>query len=232
MARRQPREAEERDALGEVEERGVCSQPLARRLQALGGARRGQPLAQPPPQLRLPRGLLGDLAALPAAHRLRAVQRVAVEQLGEVADGREAARAPVGVVLVAEVAREDVQPRFLQALADDLEQRPHGALRRPRVMLGVDPGRGRDGVAREPARERELDVRADAVGAAGRRAEARRHPLRQPALHPAGRDGDDVGRERVGQRVGQQPPERLGQGVGAFSSVDVQQVASVSWGQA
>ena len=193
-----------------------------------------QPLAQPPPQLRLPRGLRRDvdLAARPAAHHRRPVQRVAVEQLGEVADGREAARAPVRVVLLAQVAGEAAQPRLLQALADDLEQRPHGPLRQPRVLLGVDPRRGRDGVAGEPARERELDVRADAVGAAGRRAEARRHPLRQPALHPAGRDGDDVGRERIGQRLGQQAAERLDQRVGAFSSVDVQQDASVSWGQA
>ena len=38
-----------------------------------------------------------DLAARPAADHGRAVQRVAVEQLGEVADGREAAGAPVGV---------------------------------------------------------------------------------------------------------------------------------------
>ena len=85
---------------------GLRAQPLARGLEPLGRARRAEPLAQPPPQLRLPRGLVGnvDLAARPAAHHRRAVQRVAVEQLGEVADGREAARAPVRVVLVAQVA--------------------------------------------------------------------------------------------------------------------------------
>ena len=153
------------------------------------------------------------------------MQRVAVEQLGEVADGREPPRAPVGVVLFAQVPREAAQPRLVQALADDVEQWPDGALRLPRVRFGIDARRGRDGVAGEPARERELDVRADAVEAAGRRAEARRHPLRQPALHPAGGDGDDVGRERVGQRVGQEAAERLDQGVGAFSSVDVKQEA-------
>ena len=170
--------------------------------------------AQPPPQLRLPRGLARhvDLAARPAAHHRRAVQRVAVEQLGEVADGREAARAPVGVVLGAEVDGEAAQPRLVAGT----RRRPRAAATRRAAashgsMLGVEPGRGGDGVAGEPARERELDVRADAVGAAGRRAEARRHPLRQPALHAAGGDGDDVGRERVGQRVGQEPAERLDQ---------------------
>ena len=107
VAGRQPRQAEQRDALGEGGERGVGSQPLARGLEPLGGARLGEPRAQPPPQLRLPRGLGGhvDLAARPPAHHRRPVQRVAVEQLGEVADGREAARAAVGVVLGAEVDR-------------------------------------------------------------------------------------------------------------------------------
>ncbi len=83
--------------------------------------------------------------------------------------------------------------------------------RRPRVRVGVDARRGRDGVADEPARERELDVRAHAVGAAGRRAEAGRQALGEPALHPARRDGDDLGRERVGQRIGQEPAEGLDQ---------------------
>jgi hypothetical protein len=70
-------------------------------------------------------------------------------------------------------------------------------------------------------RERELDVRAHAVGAAGRGAEARRQPLREPALHAAGGHGDDVRRERVRQRVGEEPAERLDQAVRALSSVDV-----------
>ena len=220
----EPREAEERDALGEVDERGVRPQALARRLEPLGGARLDQPLAQPPPQLGLPGGLRGhvDLAARPAADHGRAVQRVAVEQLGEVADGREAAGAPVGVGRRAEVDREAAQPGLAQALADDLEQRPHRALRDPRVGVGIDPRRGGDRLAGELVGERELDVGADPVGAAGRRAEAGRHPLRQPALHAPRRHGDDVRRERVGEWVGQEPAEGVDQSVGAFSSVDVQ----------
>ncbi len=200
---REAGQAEERDALGEVAQRRRCAEPLARRLEPLGGAGVGEPLPQPPPQLGLPGRLFGhvDLAPRPAAHHRRPVQRVAVEQLGEVADGGEPPRAPVGVVLAAQVGRQAVQPRLLQALADDLEQRPDGALRRPRVGLGVDARRGRDRVADELVRERERDVRADAVGSAGGGAEARGEALGQPALHPPGRNGDDVGLERVGQWV-------------------------------
>ena len=106
------------------------------------------------PPARRPRRQV-DLAARPAAHHRRPVQRVAVEQLGEVADGREAARAPVGVVLGAEVDREAAQPRLVQALADDVEQRPDGAGGRPRIGLGIDARGSRDGVADEPVRERE-----------------------------------------------------------------------------
>ena len=183
-----------------------------------------EPRAQPAPELRLPGGLVRqvDLAARPPADHRRPVQRVAVEQLGEVPDGREAARAAVGVVRGAEVDREAAQPRLVQALADDVEQRPDGARRRPRIGLGIDARGGRDGVADEPVRERELDVRAHAVGAPGRRPEARGQPLRQPALHPSGRHRDDVRRERVGQRIGEQFPERGDEAVGAFSAVDVQ----------
>ena len=63
--------------------------------------------AEAAPELGLPRGLGRevDLAARPAAHHLRAVERVAVEQLGEVADGGESAGAAVGVVRVAQVDR-------------------------------------------------------------------------------------------------------------------------------
>ena len=116
VARRQAREPEQRDALGEVEQRGVCAQPLARAAPAArpGSARRAARAgaATAPPAMR-PRRRASTVAALPAAHHRRAVQRVAVEQLGEVADGREPARAPVGVVLVAQVPREAAQPRLV-----------------------------------------------------------------------------------------------------------------------
>ena len=84
------------------------------------------------------------------------------------------------------------------------------------------PGRGRDRVADQPRGNGNVDVRADPVGAPGARAEPRRQPLGQPALHPARRHGDDLGRERVGQRVGEQRAQRLDEAVGPFGSVDVE----------
>ena len=47
-------------------------------------------------------------------------------------------------------------------------------------------------------------------------------PLRQPALHPARRHGDDLGRERVGRRVGQQGGDAVDEAVRAVGSVEVQ----------
>jgi hypothetical protein len=125
-------------------------------------------------------------------------------------------------------AREAGQPRLVQAPVDDVEQRPDRALGQPRVRLGLDAGGGGHGVRDEPPRRREADVRAHPVGAAGARAEASCHPLRQPPLHPARRDGDDLGRERVGQRLGQQVAERLDQAVGPFCSMDVKHVMDLA----
>jgi hypothetical protein len=49
------------------------------------------------------------------------VQGVAVEQLGEMADGREAARAAVRVALrAAEIRGQRVRPRLREAPVDDL----------------------------------------------------------------------------------------------------------------
>ena len=119
-----------------------------------------------------------------------------------------------------------LEPRLVQAAIDDLEQRPHGALGQPGVGVGVDPRGRRDRIADQPPRRREADVRAHPVGPPGRRTEPVGHPLREPALHPARGNGDDLGRERVGGRLGQQRAERLDEPVGAFSSVDVEHVVS------
>jgi hypothetical protein len=178
VAGRDPRQAEERDALREVDERGVGLQSSACLLDSFGGARLANVLPQAAPELGLPRGLARefDLAARPAAHHLRAVERVAVEQLGEVAERGEPAGAAVGVVGIAEVEASRAS-HGSRATRRRLEQRPYRALREPRVGVGIDARRGRDRVPASRARRGELDVRADAVGAAGARAEARGHPL-------------------------------------------------------
>ena len=49
---------------------------------------------------------------------------------------------------------------------------------------------------------------------------------RQPALHPAGRDRDDLARERVGGRIGEQAGEGLDQGVGSFGAVEMEHALS------
>src|SRR5580704_7955885 len=100
---------------------------------------------------------------------------VAVEQVGDVAHHAEAAGRNLGPAARSlEVARERGQPRLIEALIDDLEQRPDRALGQPRVVVRVDPGRGGKRSLDETPGKRELDVRAHAVSTGARGSEARR----------------------------------------------------------
>ena len=213
----QPRQPEQGEARRQVGELRLRAQARARVLDPLGRPGLGDRRVQAPPQLGLP---AVAAAARPLVQQRRPVQRVAVVQRRQVADGREA---PVGL---GQVLGEQRQPRLAEAAVDDLQQRPDRPLGQPRVGLRVDArGRGDRGL-REPPRRREVDVRADAVRAPGRSAQARRQALRQPPLHPARGDGDDLGRERVGRRHGEQLAERGDQPVGPLGAVDVERQPS------
>ena len=220
----QSRQAEDRQALRQVDDRGLGAQARARLIEPLGRPRPTDALAQPQPQLRLPVLLVGRRRG-PSADLVGPVQRVAVEQVGEVTDGGEAPRAPQrvgGRRVAAEVLAQHGQPRLPESGIDDVEQRPDHALGPPRVGLRVDPRRGRHRVGDEAVREREVDVRADAVAARGRRAEAGRQALRDPALDAARGHGDDFGCERVAGRPGEQVAQRLDEAVGAVGAMDVE----------
>ncbi len=233
---RQAGEAEQRQPPGQVGERRLLDQTATGGVQAGGGVGHADAVAQAPPELRLPervRGHAGVVAGSPRAQHRGAVAGVAVEELGDVPHAAEPplpARVVGRVRRSAEVRGEHAQPGLCDGLLDDLEQRPHDPLDEPRIALGVDPRSRGDGVADEPARRRERHVRADPVGTAGRRAEPRRQLLRQPALHPAGRHGHDLARERVGRRVREQRGERLQQAIRPFSSMDVQHGATLRGG--
>ena len=125
----------------------------------------------------------------------------------------------------AEVRRQRRQPGLAERRLDHVEQRPDRPRRQPRIRLPVDAGGRGDGPVDEPARKRELDVRAHAVGAARRGAEHGRQPLRQPALDAARRHGDDLGLHRVVQRCADDAAERVDKAVRAFRSVDVKHSA-------
>ncbi len=167
---------------------------------------------------------VSPFSAGPRANHPGALDRVAVEQGGDVPDGAEPSRLPDGVGGVGRAAQVDgqrVQPRLAERRVDHLQQRPDQALGQPGVVVAVDATGGGDGVAQQPRGRGELDVRAHAVAAPGGRAERRGDLLRQPALHPAGGDGHDLGGERVRERVAQQRRERGDEAVGSFSSVEV-----------
>jgi hypothetical protein len=229
MAGRQSRQTEQRKALRQVDQPRLVTEPRTGALQPLGGIGRGDALAQAPPQLGLPGGIARDarvVARGPRADQLRPVQRVAVEQVGDVANGGEPPRAPGRIVRPAEVLGQATQPRLGEALVHDLEQWPDGPLRQPGIRIRVDAGGRSHRVADEPARCGEVDVRAHAVAPTRRRAERGRQLLRQPPLDPARGHGEHLARERVAERLRQQRAERVDQAVGPFGSMDMEHVLS------
>ena len=125
LARGQPREPEQRQPLGQLHGAGLGPQPGAGRLDPGRRVRHRDPLAQALPELGLP------VVIRPL--EVRPVQRVAIEQRGEMADGREAA---CGIDL--QVVGQRLQPRLAQGALHDVQQRPHHAAR---AATGPSPGR-------------------------------------------------------------------------------------------
>ena len=154
---------------------------------------------------------------------------VAVEQIGDMADGTEAAGAASLVVVgprAAEMGGEHRQPGFVEVLVDHRHERPHGPLRKPRVVVGLDARCRGQRTADQTAGERELDVGAHAVLTVGGGSEDRRQPLAQPPLDAPGGYGDELGRERIVERVDDHGRERLYQTVRPLGSVDRQHRSS------
>ena len=201
---------------GSVEQPGLRPQPRARAIEARDGIRRADPRAQPPPELGLPAVVR---AAGPGPHERGPVERVAVEQPGEVAHGGEAPGAPG-------VASMWAASRCSQGSWNDASTTSSSGQTIRSVSHGSASGSMPAAVAiarvTTAPRRREVHVRAHAVGAPAARAQPVRHALRQPPLHPARRHGDQLGRERVGQRFGEQRAQRLDEAVRPFRPMDVQ----------
>ena len=128
----QPEHAEARRQVGQIRlfaQAGTCAR------EALGRIGLADAGAQTAVELGLPRGVgrdAGVVARDPGADHLRAVERVAVEQAGEVTDGRKAAAG-----MAAEVRGQALEPELAERLVDDLEQRPDR-----RAPAARDPPRG------------------------------------------------------------------------------------------
>ena len=163
----QARYPEQRDPARQSHDCRVLAQARAGRLDPLGRAWNREALAHPAPQLRLPDArrrqwpprAVAVFVARPGAQHLRTADRVAVIELGDVADDREAP-------IVLEVRCQGGQPRLGQRLVDGLQQRPHQPLGRPRIGVVLDPRRRRERDADQRPREREVDVGADTIAAA------------------------------------------------------------------
>ena len=203
-----PGEAEQREALGQRDRARLAAQPRACRRSARDGVRLGDARAQPSPQVRLP---MLVFTGRPGADQPRSVQRVAVEQSGEVADGREPPRPIDG-----QMGGERRQPRLAQRVLEHFEQRPH-------EPLGEASGSASGSI-------RDAAATASPVSRCGNGnstfaqipSPTEHHQLREPSLHPARRDADDLGRERVVRRAGEQGLQGHDEPVGAVGSVDVE----------
>jgi hypothetical protein len=211
-----PRQPEDRHLRGQIDDIRVRLQHLTRPLQALRRPGLADPRPQAPPQPPLPLPGRRLLRRGPRQHGVRAVQRVPVEQLGQMPNGREPPRPlqRIGPVRRStEVCRQQLHPRLAEALVDDLEQRPHGSLRQPRIGLRLHARRRGHGRPHQPPGRREVHVRADP--------EPSRQLLRDPPLHPPSRDSHDLLSERVAGRRCEQRPERLDEAVSATGAVEV-----------
>ena len=225
---REPGGPEDAEAVGKIAESGLCDELLAGAVEPLGRARGAEDLPQPPPQLGLPvqvgvqgsPGAVGVLAIRPLREHRRAVLLVGPEQLAQVLGRRVPPARPVVVCAVAEVRGQDGAPRLPHAGVDDLEQLPQHPRRRPGVVVRLDPAGCGDGLVDEPGRAGEADVRRDPVAVGG--AEHGRQALRQPPLDALGRDGHDLGGERVGQRLGEDLGQRVHQGDGPLGAMEHQ----------
>ncbi len=125
-----------------------------------------------------------------------AVRGVLVEEVGDVAGDD---------VLTGSGARRGRAParHADAAVAEHVDHGPREAGDRPRIV-GVGDGRVEaERHRREAVGEREGDVGGDAAAAG----EVPPHPV----AHPRGRHGDDLGRERIGQRFGERGHELVGE---------------------
>ena len=230
--RRKAREAEEREALRQVHDAGSSRRRAHAAFQPFGRARLIDSLPEAPPQLSLPeRRPPAALAPVPSVSSPAAHARSI--SAGGARSGRTDRRH--GGRLLNLRARRSSSGRSgdprggrtgcVARARRDRHRRPRAAAKRraraPRILVGFDSRRRGDGVVDEgPWGGKSTFAQTPSAnpGVAPRPAG---HPLRQPALHPAGRNGDDLGRERVLQRLDKERAQRLDEAVGSFCSMYV-----------
>ena len=197
VARRKPGQPEQGEAGRKLQDLGFVAEPLAGVDQALRRARPPDPGPQQAPQLHLPVSLALTLCPLgPAPHHFGPVHRVAVEEVGHVADAREPLRLRDGL-RVADVLGQRRQPGLVEVRLDDFEQRPDRPLRQPGVRIRLNARRQRQGAVHHRAGKREVDVGAHTVVPSWRGTQVRRQALRQPALDAAGGHRDHLGHHGI-----------------------------------
>jgi hypothetical protein len=236
-------QAENGDPQGEGQHVGPRYQRGGCGGEAFSEARYADPPAQPAKKLALPRGICRLIAVErptvpfrsslePAEQHLRTVDGIMVVEVCDVADGGE----PAGGSSLwrraggSQVVGEGSQELLSQAFVHDPEEWPYEAARVPGVFGGGvqpvladrHPRRGSGGHLDESAWEGPVDIRADPVGSACFGTETVREALCQPALDAARRDGNDLARHRVLERLGEHVPERADEHVGALGAVDVE----------
>ena len=225
VTRGQPRQPKQREPWGEIEQVVRVPELAARAFQVLRRARTADAFAQEPPQFELPRRLVGSrYPGRPAPEHVRAVHRIAVEEVRHVPDDGEPlrpfGRPRHGLVLgdarIPDVVGQWRQPGVVEVRLDDLHERPHGTLGQPRVGFGVIAGGPGQGGRDESPGKGKVDVGAHPVVRSGRDAKLGGEALAEPPLDTLGRHGDDLRRHRVLERFGHQPGQHRHQDVGSI----------------
>ena len=235
LGHRDPGVAEEREPLREVDLLGAV--PHDGEHVEMTSVRRGQAHLgdEQPPQLGLPEqvlvegvtGAVGVTTRLPLAEQGGSLHGVRREQARQPSCHGVPTPAPqltlLAALAVAEVQAQRPAPRLAGLRVDHLEQRPDQRVRRPRVVL---PGAGdlRDDAGRRP----ELHAGADTVLAALAVTQPVGESLAEPALDAARRHQDELLRERVGQRLAQQPGQAVDELVRARGAVEDQRHLAIS----
>jgi hypothetical protein len=227
---RQPSQPEKREPLRQIDQRRIRLEIRARTPNPLSRIRHTYTRAKPPPKLSLPSGPCRYptiITGRPSPNELRPMNRIPVIEVGEMPNGGESPSAPSslsGVISIAltgptKMSSKSGKPRLIETPINNLKKRPDSTLGKPRVPLRINPRSSSDPVADQAPRGRKLNVGADTIGAAIAGTKSRGHPLGQPPLHAAGRHGDQLEREWIRERIGEQSAKRPDQAVGPFCSV-------------
>ena len=165
-------------------------------------------------------------AGRPLTQHLRSMDAVAVVEVGDMAEGGEAAE-PAGRAGVAKMRSERSQPRLVEVGVNQVNKGPNRPLGAPRVGIRIYPGYRGQRPPDEGSGEREVHVGTHSIGTALPYPQPARELLGEPTLDAPGRDCDDFALHRIVKGIHDKVPQHGDQCIGPLRSVNVQHVQNL-----